>query len=73
MTATQVIHDIEALPPGEQAEVIRFACRLEAERQLAGGELTALAERLAGTSDPAEAARLRAEITRGFYGGKAHA
>jgi hypothetical protein len=25
MTASQVIHELEALPPDEQAEVIRFA------------------------------------------------
>jgi hypothetical protein len=73
MTATQVIHEIETLPPAEQAEVIRFACRLETERQLAGGELTALAEQLAANPDPAAAVRLRAELTRGFYGGKVHA
>jgi hypothetical protein len=73
MTPAQIIHDIEALPPIEQAEVIRFACRLEAERQLTGGELTALVERLVGSSDATEAASLRAAISRGFYGGKAHA
>ena len=73
MNASQVIKDIEALPPAEQAEVIRFAYRLDAERQLTGAELSALAQRMVDSADPAETARLRTEIARGFYGGEAHA
>jgi hypothetical protein len=70
MTATEVIRELEALPPAEQAEVIRFAYRLDCERQLTGEELTPLAERMVRTSDPAEAAIIRDAIVRGFYGGK---
>ena len=73
MTASQVIHELESLPPAEQAEVIRFAYRLDTERKLSGGELTALAERMIATNDPVETASIRAEITRGFYGTEAHA
>jgi hypothetical protein len=73
MTANQVIRELETLSPAEQAKVIRFAYRLDAERQLTGGELSALAERMVQTHDPAEAALLREAITRGFYGGRAHA
>lgn len=73
MNANQVIKDIEALPPAEQAAVIRFAYRLDAERQLTGNELSALAQRMTYSSDPAETALLRSEIMRGFYGGEAHA
>jgi hypothetical protein len=73
MTASQVIHELETLPPAEQAEVIRFAYRLDAERQLTGGELTALAERMTQTTDPAEAALLREAIARGFYGARSDA
>ena len=73
MTASQVIHELESLPPAEQAEVIRFAYRLDAERQLTGGELTALAERMVRASDPAEATLIRDAIGRGFYGTAAHA
>ena len=36
-------------------------------------ELGALAKRMVKATDPAEADRLREEITRGFYGGKPHA
>lgn len=72
MTATQVMKEIEALPPSDQAEVIRFAYRLDAERRLSGPELTSLAEQMTKAENPAEAALLRAEIMRGFYGG-AHA
>ena len=73
MTASQIIHEIEALPPEEQAKVVRFAYRLDAERQLTGAELSALAERMVAATDPAEAMLLRETITRGFYGEKPHA
>jgi hypothetical protein len=44
MTARRVIQELEALPPEEQAEVIRFAYRLDAGRQLTGPELSSLAD-----------------------------
>ena len=69
MTASDIIEEIKRLSPEEQAGVIRFAYRLDAERKLSGAELSALAERMTQTSDPAEALLLREEITRGFYGG----
>jgi hypothetical protein len=68
VTASQVIHELEALPPAEQAEVIRFAYRLDAGRQLTGPELSSLAEKMVHTSDLAEAALVRDAIVRGFYG-----
>ena len=70
MTAKQIISEIEILPPGEQAKVVRFAYRLDAERQLTGKELSGLAERMVESTDPTQTAMLRAEIVRGFYGGK---
>jgi RNA polymerase-interacting CarD/CdnL/TRCF family regulator len=73
MTAKQVIHEMAELSPVEQAEVIRHAYRLDAERQLSGAELTALARRMVAAEYPAEQARIRAEIARGFYGGKSNA
>ena len=73
MTASQVIHELETLPPDEQAEVIRFAYRLDAERQLTGTELSSLADKLVHTSDLAEAALVRDAIVRGFYGADSHA
>ena len=73
MNASQIIQEITSLSPEEQAKVVRFAYSLDAERRLSGPELSALASRMVATDDPAEAARLRAEITRGFYGSQAHA
>ena len=73
MTASQVIHELEALPPDEQAEVIRFAYRLDAGRQLTGQELSSLADKMVHTSDLAEAALVRDAIVRGFYGANSHA
>ena len=70
MTATQIIDEIKNLPVDEQAEVIRFAYRIDAERQLTGKELSALAERMVHSTDSAEKAMLRDAIVRGFYGGK---
>lgn len=73
MTASQIISEIEVLPPEEQAKVVRFAYRLDAERRLTGAELSALAERMVASTDPVQAAMLREEIARGFYGGKQRA
>ena len=68
MTARQIIHELETLPPDEQAEVIRFAYRLDAGRQLTSPELSSLADRMVHATDPAEAALVRDAIVRGFYG-----
>ena len=68
MTASQMIDEIVILPPEEQARVIRFAARLEAQQRLTGEALSVLAERLANTARPPEAAVLQDEIVRGFYG-----
>jgi len=73
MTANQIISEIESLSPEEQAEVIRFAYRLDAERQLTGKELSALAERMVESTDPVQTEMVRQAIVRGFYGGKPHA
>jgi len=73
MTATQIIREIETLPPEEQAKVVQFAYRLDAGRKLSGGELSALAQRMADSRDPAESALLRASIAQGFYGVTPHA
>ena len=73
MTATQIIEQIKRLDPQEQSGVIRFAYELDAERQLTGDELSGLAERMVKTTDPAEQARIREEIIRGFYGERKNA
>ncbi len=70
MSATQVIQDIQHLTPTEQAEVIQFAYRLDAERMLSGKELAELAKRMIEASDPVEKMKIRDELTRGFYGDK---
>jgi hypothetical protein len=68
VTAEQIIREIEGLPAQEQMEVIRFAYRLDAKRQLTGKELSALAARLVKATGPEETLALREEIARGFYG-----
>jgi len=73
VTTKQIIDGIKQLPPQEQAEVIRFAYHLDAERKLSGRELTALAERMVATTDPAEQALVRETIAHGFYGNKPNA
>ena len=73
MTATQIIDEIKLLPPKEQVGVIQFAYRLDAERQLTGRELSALAKRMVASRDPAEAAQVREAMVRGFYGTPGHA
>lgn len=73
MNASQIIQEISTLSPDEQAKVVRFAYSLDAERRLSGPELSALAARMVASTDPAENARLRTELSRGFYGGQAQA
>jgi len=68
VTATQLIEQIDELPPEEQAKVIEYALHLARRRQLSGSELGELADRLAKSNDPAEIIRLKSALTRGFYG-----
>jgi hypothetical protein len=68
VTAGQIIEEIKRLDPKEQLGVIRFAYQLDAERRLTGSELSSLAERMTKTTDAVEAARIREDIARGFYG-----
>ncbi len=73
MSASDIISEIQRLSPADQAEVIRFAYRLDAARMLTGKELGGLAQRMIESVDPAEKLRLREEMTRGFYGESANA
>ena len=68
MTAAKVIEDLLHLPREEQSRVLAFAFELARKRQLSGTELSALAQRMVDSDDPAEVERLKSEITRGFYG-----
>jgi isocitrate/isopropylmalate dehydrogenase len=68
MTATGVIEEIKHLPRAEQSRVLQFAFELARERQLPGKKLSKLARRMADSDNPAEVEKLKAEITRGFYG-----
>ena len=67
MTAAQIISEIKALPPDEQAGVVRAVYQLDAERKLNGPELSSLAERLVQAHDPVEASRVRESLVRRFY------
>jgi hypothetical protein len=68
MTVSEIIREIRTLPPEEQAQVVRFAYQLDAERKLTGEELSALARRMVNAADPEQAMAVREEIVRGFYG-----
>ena len=68
MTAAQIISEIKALAPEEQAGVVRAVYELDAERKLSGPELSTLAQRLVQADDPIETSRVRESIIRGFYG-----
>jgi hypothetical protein len=68
MTATEIIHEIDSLPPTELAAVVRHAKELDKHRPLSGAELTELAQRMVDATDPAEADRLQEALVKGFYG-----
>ena len=73
MTTAQIMQEIKNLKPDDQATVVQFAYKLDAERQLSGNEITNLAKKMVATTDPLEKARIREQITRGFYGAQANA
>lgn len=68
MTATEIIREMDSLPPAELAEVVRHAKELDKRRPLSGAELTELAQRMVDATDPAEADRLQEALVKGFYG-----
>lgn len=72
MTATTVIDEIKHLSPAEQAKVIQFTFELARTRALTAQELTALAQRMTDSDDPAEVERLKTAIAHGFYGEDPH-
>src|SRR3954462_11605588 len=73
MTAAQIIDEIKRLSPEEQAAAVRMVYQLDTERRLSGPELSAIADQFVNPQDPAEAARVRETIVRGFYGAKSDA
>ena len=68
MTATEIIHEIDSLPPAELAAVVRHTKELDKHRPLSGAELTELAQRMVDATDPAEADHLQEALVKGFYG-----
>jgi hypothetical protein len=68
MTAAQIISEMKALSPQEQAGMVRAVYELDAERKLSGPELSSLPERLVQADDSVEALHIRGTIVRGFYG-----
>jgi hypothetical protein len=68
MTVTQIIREIDRLPPAELAEVLRHTTQLDKRRPLSPDELGELAQRMVDAGDPAEADRLQEELVKGFYG-----
>jgi hypothetical protein len=70
MTAVEIISEIEHLPLPEKNRVIQFVRGLDDAGRLSGAELSRMAEKMAMTDDPAEADRIKEEITTGFYGAK---
>ena len=69
MTATQIMREIDLLPPREQAKVVDYTKQLVIKQPLSGYELTALAKRMVEATDPAEGDRLQEKLVNGFFGG----
>jgi hypothetical protein len=70
VTAAEIVEETKRLSPEEQATAVRMVYQLDAERQLSGPELSALAGQFVNSQDAVEAARVRETIVRGFYGAK---
>jgi hypothetical protein len=67
-TATEIIREIDALPPAGLAVVVRHTKLLEQRRPLSGAELTELARRMVEAGDSSEADCLQEALVTGFYG-----
>jgi len=68
MTAAEIIHEIDCLPPAELIQVMRHTKKLEELRQLSPEEIGVLVDQFVEATDPIEVERLRETITHGFYG-----
>ena len=68
MSVTEILKELPKLSAKDLAQVFRFVHDLEVKQRMSGRQLSGLAEKLPHASDPKEAARLRQEIGRGFYG-----
>jgi hypothetical protein len=68
VTAAQIIHEIDSLPPLEKAKVVNYTKKLEESRHLNGNELAQLANQMVAAQTPAESDRLKSAIMKGFYG-----
>jgi len=66
MTAAK--DEILQLPREEQPRVLDFALELKKSRQNCGAEISTLAQRMVDSNDPAEVEKLKADLSRGFYG-----
>jgi transcription antitermination factor NusG len=68
MTAVQIIEEIRHLPPEERERVVGFVRSIDRPRKLSSEELNELAQRLVDARTEEEAAKLKEQITAGFYG-----
>lgn len=68
MTATEIIHEIDCLPPAELAKVVRHTKKLEEVRPLSPEEIGVLVDEFVEATDPRKVEQLREAITQGFYG-----
>lgn len=69
MTATQIIQEIDCLPPTEVEKIVTHANeRLEELRQISPAALGVLLDQFIEATDLNQVEQLRLEITKGFYG-----
>ena len=68
MTATQIMREIDLLPPREQAKIVDYTRQLVIKQPLSGDELTVMAKRMVEATDPAEGDRFQEKLVNGFFG-----
>ena len=73
MSALEIIEQIRQLPDEEQEKVKQFVRENLEDGQISGEEIGNLTRQMVEATDPAEKARLRKEIVKGFYGNAPHA
>ena len=72
MSSLEVIEEIKRLPRAERQKVIEFVKAADHD-QLSPVEIGNLVDKMLAAPTEAEAAAVRKEIIRGFYGSEPHA
>ena len=73
VSALEIIEQIRQLPDDEQEKIKQFVRGNLEDGQISPEAIGELTRQMVESNDPAEKARLRKELVKGFYGNAPHA